>query len=118
MGGLLHGRGHRGARRVGGFFVFFCFFFARYGFYPIDKLNGLVFVSTGRLEAGVASFDTIKKWWDTVSDAYLDVPEDESALLQPGCTRNVSEFFAHVWGQVRSIHWFPYDRVGEVDADP
>jgi hypothetical protein len=20
--------------------------------------------------------------------------------------------------QARSIHWFPYDRVGEVDADP
>lgn len=54
--------------------------------------------AAGRPRDRNAEFPTIKSWWDAVSASYLDVTE-EASDLQPGCTRRVAEFYAHVWGR-------------------
>jgi anaphase-promoting complex subunit 3 len=60
--------------------------------------------------------------WCVLGNCFSLQKEHETALryfqralqLDPGCT------YAHTLcgHEVRSIHWFPYDRVGVVNADP
>jgi 3-oxoacyl-[acyl-carrier-protein] synthase II len=72
-----------------------------------------------KLLNGESSITPITEW-----DAHEDMATtiageikgfDPEEFMTKKMARRVDPFIAY---QVRSIHWFPYDRVGVVNADP
>ena len=84
-----------------------------FGGYELGKVHAQRFTVTN-VSAASKRIDVI----DT-STAYFKTKFKKRGLLAPGMSETIEVQFCATEPRVRSIsHWSPYDRVGEVNADP
>ena len=76
-------------------------------------IPGLVFLSTKIIPTAIVVLKRLMDEGNNAPIAVANAAGKAKVETDPGGGGSPGER-----PEVRSIHWFPYDRVGEVDADP